>query len=230
MQITSIVTGTIETWLHLLSRPLKRAPEVRIEVPVSCYLVEHNGHKILFDAGQKPLTKAQSPLADYLVKVAPEEVASRQLAAMDIAPEQLDYIILSHGHEDHCAGVSDFPQVTLIASAAVADGVKHFGNKMLMIDGEYDVFGDGAIRCMPTPGHTPGHLSLMLAGDDAPTLLVGDAVYFPEALDHEPAAGEYDENPDFFDSIRQLRQWRDNGVKLIFGHTPFNIITEKKAF
>ena len=57
MKITVLSTGTIETWLHLHARPLKRAENIRISVPVPCYLIEHGGKKFLFDAGQKPLKK-----------------------------------------------------------------------------------------------------------------------------------------------------------------------------
>jgi glyoxylase-like metal-dependent hydrolase (beta-lactamase superfamily II) len=222
MKITVIQTGVIETYLHLHARPLKRDTGVRISVPVPCYLLEHNGRKVLFDAGQKIPEKEQSPLANYLVRVTPEELAVNRLAEMGIFPEDLDYIILSHHHGDHCDGLKDFPQAKVVCQRAALENLKRFPNSFQAVDGEYDVWGDGSIICVPTPGHAPGHQSLLVTGDDgSKTLLLGDVVYMPESLDYSPTCQEYAERPDYFDSIRKVRTLRDNGVKIIFGHHPF---------
>ena len=89
----------------------------------------------------------------------------------------------------------------------------------------YDVWGDGVLTCIPTPGHAPGHQSLLIANDDGTkTLLMGDVVYMPEALDYEPAKEEYAERPEYFNSIRQVRSLRDSGVKIVFGHHPYTLV------
>jgi glyoxylase-like metal-dependent hydrolase (beta-lactamase superfamily II) len=85
------------------------------------------------------------------------------------------------------------------------------------VEGEHDLFGDGEIVLVPTPGHTPGHQSILLSGD---TLLVGDACYFADWLDSElsPPYG-YDKQQELR-SLRTVRAMRDEGVRMVFGHDP----------
>ena len=225
MKITVIPTGTIDTWLHLHARPLKRDTGIRISVPVPCYLLEHNGRKVLFDAGQTVPRKEQAPLANYFVRVTRKETAFCRLQKMGVAPDDLDCIILSHHHADHCDGLADFPQVRAICQTPALENFARFKNAFTAVDGVYDVWGDGVLTCIPTPGHAPGHQSLLIANDDGTkTLLMGDVVYMPEALDYEPAKEEYAERPEYFNSIRQVRSLRDSGVKIVFGHHPYTLV------
>lgn len=226
MKITPLVTGRIETWMHLHARPIKYQEKTRISVPITCYLLEHKGKKFLFDAGQRKLGRVQDPLENYVIKVKEEEYAVSLLAAMGIVQKDLDGIILSHNHDDHFAGLADFPDTKVMAQKPVAEALKHFRNEFIILDGEHDVLGDGAIRCIPTPGHVPGHQSLLVKMDDgSQQLLIGDVVYLPEALDYEPSEDEYAENPDMFDSIRKVRQLREDGVKLVYGHDPYFVVS-----
>lgn len=89
-----------------------------------------------------------------------------------------------------------------------------------MIDGEHDVFGDGAVVCFPTHGHTPGHQSLRVRiGNDA-VVLTGDACYLRRTLEnlHLPTAA-YDREQ-MLESLRRLRTLRDRGAVIITGHDP----------
>ena len=227
MKITSIQTGSIETWMSLHARPLKNFEKFRIEVPVFCFLVECRGGKILFDVGQKPLPFVQDrKTADYYVKVSPDETAVRKLAALDISPDDLDFIILSHKHGDHVDGLEDFPNVEVMIQKQAAPMSEKFRNRFLCIDGEFDVFGDGSVLCIPTPGHAPEHQSLLITHDDVSReLLIGDVVYLPEALDYEPEPEEYSRRPAYFDSIRKVRAMRDSGIKIRFSHIPFHPVS-----
>ena len=131
----------------------------------------------------------------------------------------------THAHSDHCAGLNDFPQATVVAQLPTAEALKDCGNKFIVADGRYDVFGDGTLICIPTPGHAAGHQSLLVKGDDGrETLLIGDVVYTPEAVEYEPMEAEYGERPEYFDSIRLIRLMRDNGVQLCFGHDPYTLV------
>lgn len=227
MKITPLKTGTIETWMSLHARPLKYEKKTRISVPIRCYLLEHDHKKILFDAGQKPLGRIQDPLENYVVRVKEEELAVNQLKNMGITEDDLDHIIISHAHEDHFAGLIDFPDTGVIAQRAAAELLqKRFKNEFLMLDGDKDISGDGAIRCISTPGHAPGHQSLLLRLDDGNRLLLlGDVVYLPEALEYIPSDREYAENPALFDSMALVRSLRDNeGVAPVFGHDPYTLV------
>lgn len=224
MKITPLQTGTIETWMSLHARPLKYEGKKRISVPIRCYLLEHNGKRFLFDAGQKPLNRIQDPLENYVIKVKEEEFTVNLLKKMGIQEKDLDFIILSHAHDDHFAGLIDFPHTKVLAQKAASEILqKRFGNEFIPLDGDYDVCGDGAIQCISTPGHAPGHQSLLVRLDDgSEILLLGDVVYLPAALEYEPTLEEYAENPAQFDSIRRVRSLRDDrGVTLVYGHDPY---------
>jgi glyoxylase-like metal-dependent hydrolase (beta-lactamase superfamily II) len=224
MKLTCINTGYIDTWLNLHSRPLA-AEKIRIEVPVPCYLIEHAGKKVLFDAGQKPLNKVQDPMAKYYVRVTEKETAVQRLAAINIAAEDIDIIVISHAHSDHYAGLIDFPRAQVIVQHPAEQTLQKFGNQITVLNGEYDLFGDGKAICLPTPGHSADHHSLLLTMDDnSRKLLLGDVVYLPQALDYEPTAEEYNQNPDYYDSIRKVRAMRDGGVEIIFGHDPYRVL------
>lgn len=224
MKLTCINTGYIDTWLNLHSRPLA-AEKIRIEVPVPCYLIEHTGKKVLFDAGQKPLNKVQDPMAKYYVRVTEKETAVQRLAAMNIAAEDIDIIVISHAHGDHYAGLIDFPRAQVIVQHPAEQTLQKFGNQITVLNGEYDLFGDGKAICLPTPGHSADHQSLLLTMDDnSRKLLLGDVVYLPQALDYEPTAEEYEQNPDYYNSIRKVRAMRDGGVEIIFGHDPYRVL------
>ncbi|MFL3020832.1 MAG: MBL fold metallo-hydrolase [Candidatus Poriferisodalaceae bacterium] len=84
-------------------------------------------------------------------------------------------IIFSHLHFDHCGGTSLIPNARIIVQNAEWDSAHHpkliehevynpadfdLGHDVLKIDGTHDVFGDGSVMCIPTPGHTAGHQSL----------------------------------------------------------------------
>ena len=220
MKITCITTGTVQTWLHLLALP-KLAEKLRIEVPVNTFLIEHNDLKIIFDAGQLPIS-GQDPQANYFFKVSPQETLKNQLAQLDIIPEAIDYIVLSHLHGDHCDGLPDFPETPVIAQrAAVERLTAKYSNPVIAADGEFDVAGDGKIICLPTPGHAPCHQSLLIKSSSGNTLLTGDAVYFPEALDYEPSPEEYSQRQDFFDSLQKIRDLRNKNTNIFYSHYPY---------
>jgi glyoxylase-like metal-dependent hydrolase (beta-lactamase superfamily II) len=56
------------------------------------------------------------------------------------------------------------------------------GHKLHLIDGEHDVFGDGAVVCLPTHGHRPGHQSLRVRLASGEIVLAADACYFCQTL------------------------------------------------
>ena len=116
-----------------------------------------------------------------------------QLAAIGVQPDDVRYVAISHTHADHVGNVDLFPKATVLIQKAEYDwafapdkkppfSASHTVEKL---DGEKDVFGDGSVRIIPTPGHTPGHESLLV---DLPKtgwlLLSGDAAHFRDNFDH----------------------------------------------
>ena len=133
----------------------------------------------------------------YNIRFSPGEEINARLEALGRDPARIDLIINSHFHFDHVGGNALIPNATMIvqrrewearlnADFATAHGFNpadfDIGHRLLLVDGEHDVFGDGSVVCMPTPGHTPGHQSLRLRLASGETVLAADACYFCQTL------------------------------------------------
>ena len=118
-----------------------------------------------------------------------------QIAELDLTMSDFDYMSFSHFHFDHVGIANELEDAKLIIQkreyeAAFADTVTVpaflpalYNNlqesEKIIIDGEYDVFGDGRVRLIPAPGHTPGHQVLYLdLSETGPIGLSGDLYHF----------------------------------------------------
>ena len=224
MKLHLFSSGTILAWKHLLVRG---APEgIRIMVPVPFYLIEYEEGLVLFDTGQQ-VPKIQLPEdASFISYVTPEERAVEQLKKYGIKPEMIKYIVLSHHHADHSQGLPDFPGVPCIVRKEELQysymkrlKEQESDREWIHPEGTLDLFGDGAVNCIPTPGHTLGHQSLLLAMDHSGSvLLTSDAAYTEIALEQHPPEEEKD-HP-YWQTIGMFRKFRADGGKIITGHDP----------
>jgi N-acyl homoserine lactone hydrolase len=132
-----------------------------------------------------------------------EHAVPAQLRQRGIQPADVAIVIMTHLHPDHASGVSEFPNSTFVVSdrewAAAASGSQlegyfprqfdhAFDWRTLDFDGpesdsfasfgrSFDLLGDGSIRLVFTPGHTAGHLSVVLRLKGREVLVAGDAIY-----------------------------------------------------
>jgi glyoxylase-like metal-dependent hydrolase (beta-lactamase superfamily II) len=114
------------------------------------------------------------------------------LAALGVKPADVRYVAISHVHPDHAGNVDAFPDATVIIQRAEWDyGMalpqKPFSpaRKAQLIEGDKDLFADGSVVLVSTPGHTPGHQSLLVRLPKTGTvLLTGDAVHFQDNWDN----------------------------------------------
>jgi N-acyl homoserine lactone hydrolase len=131
-----------------------------------------------------------------------------QLRERGVDPGAVGFVVMTHLHPDHASGISEFPNATFVVSAAewaaasdqgqlhgyVARQFDHgFDWRTLDFDSPdadsfatfgraFDLFGDGSVHLAFTPGHTLGHLSVVLRLRDREILLAGDAIYNMETL------------------------------------------------
>lgn len=218
MKITPLVSGTILTWKHLLVR---HAPQgIRFEVPVICFLLEHAGHKVLFDTGQKILPFLQDPeKANFFVKVTEDQTAKALLSKRTILPADIEYIILSHIHSDHIAGLEDFPFSKVILQKREGLCPGDLPNGFIRPEGEMDLFGDGACRIVPTYGHTPGHQSVLATLENGQKILLcADAAYTSDALTESFSEEERRKEKEFFETLDRIRSMQKDGVKILHSH------------
>ena len=165
--------------------------DLKLQLIYSCYLIKHGDDYLLWDTGHAMTTP----------NVAPKVSVVDQLAKIDLKPEQIKYVGISHYHGDHTGQVASFPKATLligkgdwdaISSPKPAEGVnfKPFENwikgegKVESLALDKDVFGDGSVIVLRTPGHTPGHQSLLVKLPQMGNVVIsGDAVHFRENYD-----------------------------------------------
>ncbi len=213
----------------------------KIRFPVPSFLIVHPKGTAVFDTGMH--VAAQTDAASRLGRLAPlftvefapgEEIAAR-LAAQDVAAERIDFLVNSHLHFDHAGGNAQVPNARLVvqrtewAAGRDADAARanaydprdyDLGHDVLAIDGEHDLFGDGSVTCLPTPGHTPGHQSLRVRTRRREVVLTADACYVRRTLDAlhlPPFAHDRDQ---MRESLLRLRALEQAGARLVFGHDP----------
>jgi N-acyl homoserine lactone hydrolase len=147
-----------------------------------------------------------------------EETLTAQLATLGYSPSDVDTAILSHLHEDHMGGLRELKDADLMVSATewaelskLAPEPRGFLRKHIQIPGlkwqqialdstndptlapftnALDVMGDGSLVLLPTPGHTPGSMALLVRrGSGSPLLLVGDLTYEAGLLERRQIPG-----------------------------------------
>jgi N-acyl homoserine lactone hydrolase len=213
----------------------------RISVPVPAYLIDHPDGKVLFDTGlniglRQDAARLLGPLAgQYAVDLPPDADIASHLKALDIDPASIRYIVNSHLHFDHCGGNALVPNATVLVQrkewkAAQNEKLQRMGtysrhdfdhgHDRIEIDGEHDIFGDGALVLFPTYGHTPGHQSLRVRLASGAVVLAADCCYFRRTLEerHLPPFA-YDKEA-MLAALARLAAMRAEGARIFFGHDP----------
>lgn len=204
---------------------------------VSCYLVEHKNGTLLWDTGL-PDALAQLPNG---VKMGPfsltvQKPLVEQLKALGYAPENIRYVGFSHMHADHAGNGNAFTKSTLLMQAEEYDAA--FGpepqkyrfnpdyykqlkdNKVVKLNGDYDVFGDGSVVVKRMVGHTPGHQSLYVnLPKSGPVVLSGDLAHFFDNWEHKRVPTlNFDKNASIQSMENMEKFLKQSGAKLLIQH------------
>lgn len=170
----------------------------------NCYLIRHEKGLFLWDSGI-PDAVAGKPEgvsgAGGLLVLKVTRTLQAQLKELDVSPEQVTHLAFSHFHGDHAGNANLFTAATLYVQApeyeaAFGPEPAKFGfnpalyeklrdNPVVKLSGDFDVFGDGSVVILSTPGHTPGHQSLLVRlPASGAVVLSGDATHFRENWDN----------------------------------------------
>jgi glyoxylase-like metal-dependent hydrolase (beta-lactamase superfamily II) len=212
-----------------------------ITVPMPSYLIVHPKGRAVFDTGVHTdiQTDAKTYIGEMLASFHTfqfhqgDEVGAR-LGAAGVEPESVNFIINSHLHFDHCGGNCQLCNATIISQrreieyARAVENTHGYlvndwetGQDVRLIDGEYDVFGDGSVVCFPTYGHTPGHQSLRVQTErGGEFILCGDACYLKESLDNMHGPGIVADPEAVLATFRRFREMQVRGARIMFGHDP----------
>ena len=171
----------------------------------------------------------------YTIEMEPEQAVAAQLRALGIAPGDIKVVVMTHMHMDHSSAISDFTEATYVLGEGEWDAFsaprstfngyvkKHAAvavefrevvydtrlvNSYSTFGRSFDLFGDGSVRLVYTPGHSRGHQSLILRLEGREALLAGDAVYALATLEHERRGLFLDDEHTWRRSLRELQLYR----------------------
>lgn len=164
-----------------------------------CFLVRHPDGDLVWDGG---LWDAVSESPDGLpfgpFHITMPVSLKSQFEEIGMTFEDVEYFAPSHSHWDHVGNAALFAGSTLLIDKderahmfndAAREDEQSFAlvapletSETIEFDGDYDVFGDGAVKIIATPGHTPGHVSLLVILEESgPVLLTGDLYHLLES-------------------------------------------------
>jgi glyoxylase-like metal-dependent hydrolase (beta-lactamase superfamily II) len=224
--------------------------EETAEFPVSCFLIRHRQATVLFDTGCHPAveTDAEGRWGGVARAVAPIHRPGDNLigalAALDLAPDDIDVVINSHLHMDHCGCNEFFTRASFVVHArelAFAADPANAGRgyfradwdypmRVEAVDGARDLFDDNRIVLVPLPGHTPGSMGarLELARTGA-VMLAADAAAVRQNLEQDFSPRNSWDAAGFCASLAELRRIEAGGATLLFGHDDAQWRTLKKG-
>lgn len=182
-------------------------------------------------------------------EIGPSETLSAQLNVLGHRVEDVRWVVLSHLHQDHIGGLRELTQARFVVSsneweAMIAPHAEMAGflprhtdlpgatwetvafeatsdPALAPFSSAHDLLGDGSLVLLPTPGHTPGSLSMFIRGRDAPLLLVGDLTYDVAAMRRGLVPGVGDRGTLRATSARVLElERRSSGLAILPAHDP----------
>ena len=204
----------------------------RMPFTFSCYVIRHGDDYMVWDTGYLPGSNANAPAISL----------GEQLAQLRIRPEQVKYVGISHFHADHTGQLGAVPGATLLIGdrewagitsnppmgGANVAGFTHWisgGGRVEQQSGDKDVFGDGTVVILRTPGHTPGHQALLVRlKEKGPVVLLGDAAHFHENYDNNGVPGFNYDRAQTVASLERIKEIQKNlKATVIIQHDPRDI-------
>lgn len=207
----------------------------QVRYPVPAYLIDTGEARILVDTGLHPRAAEDAAshygTTDALALFQLELEAS---VAEQVELDTVDRVVITHLHFDHAGGLDLLPASVPVVvqrseweaahdEAAVA---KNFylpadyaglDDRVELIEGDHDLLGDGSVRLLSTPGHTPGHQSVAVGER---LVIGGDVVHYASVLDDRRFPAFADDFEAQAESAERLRELRDAGALVTPGHDP----------
>lgn len=202
----------------------------------SCYVVKHGSDYLLWDTGvDKALI--HRPQSEWVFSMSLKESVVDQLRRLSLTPADVDYVGISHYHDDHTGQAADFPKAKLLVGSGDWEAIKgrsetaarfrpwiQDGGQVEAVAGDKDVFGDRSVVILDMPGHTPGHKALLVRLKSGPVLLSGDLYHASEQVANR---GVPSFNTDRADTLASFDRFqaiaRNLRAKVIIQHEPSDI-------
>lgn len=221
-----------------------------IEIPVSCALLRHPQGNVLFDTGCHPAL-AEDPQAHWgnmarlvVPIMKPGDNVITALGEIGMGTDDIDVVVCSHLHPDHCGCNTFFKRASFIIhakelAAARAPGADIAGYiaaeweqdaPIDVLEGQRDLFGDGRIVLLSLPGHTPGTVGALVALEKSGRfLLASDTVSLRATLD-TGIVPKNTWNGDVLEkSLAEVKHIETSGATVICGHDAAQWASLKKG-
>ncbi len=199
-------------------------PRAGQSCPVFGFVIHHPQGPVLVDtgvgSGHEGVDRLFQPIHHPLDRV---------LGSVGIRPEEVVMVVNSHLHFDHCGNNRAFPGAPLVCQRAeydlahqsrytISQWVDFPGARWQLVEGQADVFP--GVTVLPTPGHTPGHQSVVVQDGSRLQVIAAQAVYNPEELDAETSSEplSFREAEATSASAREVKALRPSVV--YFSHDP----------
>jgi glyoxylase-like metal-dependent hydrolase (beta-lactamase superfamily II) len=224
-----------------------------MELPVSCFLLRHPQGNVLFDTGCHP-SVAETPeaaeqrwgaMARAMVPIGKrEDNVVDQLKGIGFTPEDIDVVVNSHLHSDHCGCNEFFKKASVICHAkelevARREDAEKLGyiaadwkqpNPVDAFEGQLDLFNDGRIVLIPVPGHTAGMTASLVNLDKSGAfLLASDSVALRANLERDINPRNTWNADQSSNSMTEIRRIEAGGATVLFGHDDEQWKTLKKG-
>jgi glyoxylase-like metal-dependent hydrolase (beta-lactamase superfamily II) len=209
------------------------------ELPVSCMLLRHGQGNVLFDTGCHPSVPEQPEarwggLVKVMTPIMPRgDNVINGLAGIGLSCDDIDVVICSHLHPDHCGCNTFFKRATFVVhakeiEAARAPGAEAAGYLAAeweqsvptdVIENQRDLFGDGRIVLIPLPGHTPGTTAALVALDRSGAfLLASDTVTLRATFDRGIVPRNTWNAEALTKSLAEVKRIEARGATVLCGH------------
>lgn len=225
--------------LYILDFGLFRVNQNNRIIGICGYLIQtKNGKNILVDTGfpaKYAYDTAGASKEDRLyefgevIHLDEENLPAGQLSKAGVSTSDIHCLVMTHTHIDHVGAIGGFPMAPLVIGASERalpkplywKGAQPFDwpeTETVTVEGDVDLCG--GVRLLSTPGHSPGHLSLLV---DLPktgcVLLTADAISRPAEIE-ERFAGSWDEELAIRSADRILAMAAKRNAFIIYGHSP----------
>lgn len=202
----------------------------------TCYLIRHPAGDLIWDLGLPHGLVGSAPQVDGIFTVSLESSLTDLLAEIDLRVTDIDFMSVSHSHFDHTGQASLFPDVKWLVhenelehmfstEEGKVQNAAFAGLNKTTFSENYDVFGDGSVVILETPGHTPGHTVLQVnLPESGPILLTGDLYHRTESRESQLVPRFNTDESETRESMTDFeRLAKELGARVIIQHEPTDV-------
>lgn len=246
VEVYAFHTGILKTQTQRLLKDTRIGTPYNVPVPF--FIIRHGTSWWAYDNGNNkecavdPIKYWGKTLCDaYMPVMKPEEAFAVQLRKIGLRPQDLSGVIMSHGHLDHAGALADFAGTNVPIyfhkkeldfireqipkgreTAYIPDDFRELDRlNVKTINGVFDIFGDQSVVIFPSPGHTPGHQSVLVRTSQGQNLILAqDACYTLENMIADIPIGSYVDMAAAMVNIHHFKAMTVVGAQLVPPHDP----------